>query len=161
MHRADQPRTGRRLDPSAVMADFFSRTLESLDYGGVALLMVLENIFPPIPSEVVMPSAGAAAGVSAGAGVVGAISVSGVGASSAPPQALIASGRATQRTAWISLLFIFPSCRCIARRRTLRRRQRNDTTGSSGGRGDAYARTPNDIGEVILHEIAGPRARTR
>lgn len=45
----------------AVMADFLSRTLESLDYGGVALLMVLENLFPPIPSEVVMPSAGAVA----------------------------------------------------------------------------------------------------
>jgi membrane protein DedA with SNARE-associated domain len=45
----------------STMADFITRTLESLDYAGVALLMVLENLFPPIPSEVVMPSAGAAA----------------------------------------------------------------------------------------------------
>jgi membrane protein DedA with SNARE-associated domain len=43
------------------MEDFITRTMESLDYAGVALLMVLENLFPPIPSEVVMPSAGAAA----------------------------------------------------------------------------------------------------
>lgn len=43
------------------MNDFITRTTESLNYAGVALLMVLENLFPPIPSEVVMPTAGAAA----------------------------------------------------------------------------------------------------
>jgi membrane protein DedA with SNARE-associated domain len=30
----------------------------TLGYGGIALLMVLENVFPPIPSEIVVPFAG-------------------------------------------------------------------------------------------------------
>nr|WP_245817210.1 DedA family protein [Hydrococcus rivularis] len=32
--------------------------MESLDYWGIALLMFLENLFPPIPSELIMPLAG-------------------------------------------------------------------------------------------------------
>lgn len=32
--------------------------MESLGYIGIALLMFLENVFPPIPSEVIMPMAG-------------------------------------------------------------------------------------------------------
>ncbi len=32
--------------------------VSSMGYAGVALLMALENIFPPIPSEIVMPLAG-------------------------------------------------------------------------------------------------------
>jgi len=32
--------------------------MEQLGYLGIALLMFLDNIFPPIPSEVIMPSAG-------------------------------------------------------------------------------------------------------
>lgn len=32
--------------------------VEKLGYGGVALLVALENLFPPIPSEVVLPLAG-------------------------------------------------------------------------------------------------------
>lgn len=32
--------------------------VESMGYWGVALLMMLENVFPPIPSELVMPLAG-------------------------------------------------------------------------------------------------------
>lgn len=43
------------------MEDLFMRTLESLGYAGVALLMLLENVIPPIPSEIVMPAAGASA----------------------------------------------------------------------------------------------------
>ncbi|MCA9110016.1 MAG: DedA family protein [Planctomycetaceae bacterium] len=43
------------------MEDLFTDTIDSLGYFGVALLMMLENIFPPIPSEVVMPAAGASA----------------------------------------------------------------------------------------------------
>lgn len=35
--------------------------MESLGYLGVAALMLLENVFPPIPSEVIMPLAGFAA----------------------------------------------------------------------------------------------------
>ncbi|MFN3361208.1 MAG: DedA family protein [Pseudanabaenaceae cyanobacterium] len=33
-------------------------TIERLGYVGIALLMFLENLFPPIPSEVIMPLAG-------------------------------------------------------------------------------------------------------
>ena len=43
------------------MEDWISDTADSWGYLGVAFLMLLENIFPPIPSEVVMPAAGAAA----------------------------------------------------------------------------------------------------
>ena len=32
--------------------------MERLGYVGIALLMFLDNIFPPIPSEIIMPSAG-------------------------------------------------------------------------------------------------------
>jgi membrane protein DedA with SNARE-associated domain len=35
--------------------------VQSLGYVGIALLMFIENIFPPIPSEVVMPFAGSLA----------------------------------------------------------------------------------------------------
>ena len=40
------------------MADWIIRTIESTGYVGIALLMFLENVFPPIPSEFIMPLAG-------------------------------------------------------------------------------------------------------
>lgn len=40
------------------MNDWVTGIVESMGYFGVALLMALENVFPPIPSEVVMPLAG-------------------------------------------------------------------------------------------------------
>ena len=40
------------------MFEWISATVERLGYAGVALFMFLENIFPPIPSEVIMPVAG-------------------------------------------------------------------------------------------------------
>ena len=43
------------------MDRWITDTVDSMSYWGVALFMFLENIFPPIPSEVVMPSAGFAA----------------------------------------------------------------------------------------------------
>lgn len=43
------------------MSDWITNIMESMGYFGVALLMFAENIFPPIPSEVVMPAAGYAA----------------------------------------------------------------------------------------------------
>lgn len=43
------------------MDQWITDTVDSMGYAGVALFMFLENIFPPIPSEVVMPSAGFAA----------------------------------------------------------------------------------------------------
>ena len=36
--------------------------IRSLGYAGIALLMCLENLFPPIPSELIMPLAGVLAG---------------------------------------------------------------------------------------------------
>ena len=40
------------------MATFVTDTLYSLGYAGIVILMILENVFPPIPSEVIMPLAG-------------------------------------------------------------------------------------------------------
>ena len=43
------------------MSDWVVRLIEQSGYLGVAFLMFLETIFPPIPSEVIMPIAGMAA----------------------------------------------------------------------------------------------------
>ncbi|MFC7536838.1 DedA family protein [Sphingomonas sp. GCM10030256] len=43
------------------MADWVIELIEQAGYLGVAFLMFLETIFPPIPSEVIMPVAGVAA----------------------------------------------------------------------------------------------------
>jgi membrane protein DedA with SNARE-associated domain len=43
------------------MGDWVIRLIEQSGYLGVAFLMFLETIFPPIPSEVIMPVAGVAA----------------------------------------------------------------------------------------------------
>ena len=40
------------------MANWIIRTIESTGYFGIVFLMFLENIFPPIPSEFIMPLAG-------------------------------------------------------------------------------------------------------
>ena len=40
------------------MVDWIKNTMNLLGYPGVAVLMFLENVFPPIPSELVMPLAG-------------------------------------------------------------------------------------------------------
>ncbi|MBD2312758.1 DedA family protein [Desertifilum sp. FACHB-1129] len=40
------------------MAQWITTIMNSLGYGGIALLMFLENLFPPIPSELIMPLAG-------------------------------------------------------------------------------------------------------
>jgi membrane protein DedA with SNARE-associated domain len=47
---------------STNMGDWVVRLIEQTGYLGVAFLMFLETIFPPIPSEVIMPVAGVAAG---------------------------------------------------------------------------------------------------
>lgn len=56
------------------MQSWITSAIESLGYAGVTLLMFLENLFPPIPSEVVMPLAGfvAARGELSLAGVIAA-----------------------------------------------------------------------------------------
>ena len=43
------------------MSDWVVRMIEQSGYLGVAFLMFLETVFPPIPSEVIMPIAGMAA----------------------------------------------------------------------------------------------------
>jgi membrane protein DedA with SNARE-associated domain len=40
------------------MTEWARSIMESLGYLGIAFLMFLENVFPPIPSEVIMPLAG-------------------------------------------------------------------------------------------------------
>ena len=40
------------------MSEYITSLLETYGYYGIALLMFLENIFPPIPSEFIMPLAG-------------------------------------------------------------------------------------------------------
>lgn len=44
------------------MTDWITRLIEQMGYLGIALLMFLENLFPPLPSEVIMPLAGFTAG---------------------------------------------------------------------------------------------------
>lgn len=40
------------------MLDFIDRMVGSFGAAGVAMLMLLENVFPPVPSEIIMPLAG-------------------------------------------------------------------------------------------------------
>jgi membrane protein DedA with SNARE-associated domain len=40
------------------MTEWIINTMTSLGYVGIGLLMFLENLFPPIPSELIMPLAG-------------------------------------------------------------------------------------------------------
>lgn len=40
------------------MFDWISKLIEQTGYAGIALLMFVENVFPPIPSELIMPLAG-------------------------------------------------------------------------------------------------------
>ncbi len=42
------------------LTDWIISVIDAIGYLGVALLVALENIFPPIPSEVVLPAAGLA-----------------------------------------------------------------------------------------------------
>ncbi|AZI44159.1 DedA family protein [Deinococcus psychrotolerans] len=43
------------------MIDWIQNLVDSLGYLGIVLLMILENVLPPIPSELILPSAGFAA----------------------------------------------------------------------------------------------------
>lgn len=43
------------------MVDFITEVIDSLGYAGVALLMLVETLVPPIPSELIMPLVGLAA----------------------------------------------------------------------------------------------------
>jgi membrane protein DedA with SNARE-associated domain len=43
------------------MAEWTLNLMNSLGYLGIVLLMILENLFPPLPSELILPAAGFAA----------------------------------------------------------------------------------------------------
>ncbi|THF68779.1 DedA family protein [Deinococcus sp. Arct2-2] len=43
------------------MAEWVQNVMETFGYAGILLLMIVENLFPPIPSELILPSAGFAA----------------------------------------------------------------------------------------------------
>ena len=47
------------------MTDWVLRLIDAGGYWGIALLMVLENVFPPIPSELIMGIGGIRVGPSA------------------------------------------------------------------------------------------------
>ena len=57
------------------MFDWIVSFIDKAGYGGIALLMLLENLFPPIPSELIMPLAGFSA--AQGALNIGGVIVSG------------------------------------------------------------------------------------
>jgi membrane protein DedA with SNARE-associated domain len=40
------------------MLDFIENVINTVGYAGIVVMMFLENIFPPIPSEIIMPAAG-------------------------------------------------------------------------------------------------------
>jgi len=44
------------------LVEWVTDVVETLGYGGVAFLVALESVFPPIPSEIVLPLAGFVAG---------------------------------------------------------------------------------------------------
>jgi membrane protein DedA with SNARE-associated domain len=60
------------------LVDWVTSVVESLGYWGVAALVALENLFPPIPSEVVLPLAGFVA-VEGEASVVGMVIAATIG----------------------------------------------------------------------------------
>jgi len=43
---------------SELISEWIVKTMTSMGYWGIGLLMFLENLFPPIPSELIMPLAG-------------------------------------------------------------------------------------------------------
>jgi membrane protein DedA with SNARE-associated domain len=60
------------------LVDWVTTVVESLGYWGVAALVALENLFPPIPSEVILPLAGFVS-VEGDASVVGMVIAATVG----------------------------------------------------------------------------------
>ena len=43
------------------MSSWIQQTMATLGYPGIVFLMFLENVFPPLPRELIMPLAGFAA----------------------------------------------------------------------------------------------------
>lgn len=49
---------GKRRPERGIEFDWISGIIDSVGVLGIALLMLLESVFPPIPSELIMPLAG-------------------------------------------------------------------------------------------------------
>src|SRR3546814_6685619 len=49
---------GRACRKRETMFDWIVQVIDQLGYAGILLLMLAETMFPPIPSEVIMPIAG-------------------------------------------------------------------------------------------------------
>lgn len=60
------------------LTDWVVDVIETIGYLGVALLVAVENVFPPIPSEIVLPAAGFTAGQGK-ANVIGMVAAATVG----------------------------------------------------------------------------------
>lgn len=60
------------------MSDWIKSIIEQFSYGGIVFLMCLENVFPPIPSELIIPLAGFVS-TQGGISVVGVIAAGTLG----------------------------------------------------------------------------------
>ena len=59
IHGCDRWNLGAALgEGDGTMSDWIIEVIQRTGYLGIALLMLLENVFPPIPSELVLPFAG-------------------------------------------------------------------------------------------------------
>jgi membrane protein DedA with SNARE-associated domain/uncharacterized membrane protein YkvA (DUF1232 family) len=58
VHPGPARRSGRRSWRSRALFDWITRIVAQYGYPGIALLMLGENAFPPLPSELIMPLAG-------------------------------------------------------------------------------------------------------
>ncbi len=63
----------------SALSDWVTEVIDALGYVGVALLIALENLFPPIPSEIVLPFAGFVASDRGGFALIGMIIAATVG----------------------------------------------------------------------------------
>ena len=63
----------------SALSDWVTEVIDALGYVGVALLIALENLFPPIPSEIVLPFAGFVASDRGGFALVGMIIAATIG----------------------------------------------------------------------------------
>ena len=88
------------------LTGFAARTLDSLGEVGVGLLILLETVFPPIPSEVILPMAGFLS--SAGSMHLALVIAAATAGSLAGALALYAAGAALGRERSIRLLARIP-----------------------------------------------------
>ncbi|MGH9272676.1 MAG: DedA family protein [Ilumatobacteraceae bacterium] len=63
----------------SALSDWVTDVIDAIGYVGVALLIALENLFPPIPSEIVLPFAGFVASDRGGLALIGMVVAATVG----------------------------------------------------------------------------------